>query len=95
MAGPIPVKLSGSGKLEDNVFSLMSDIQLTKIPELVKQAQEKIKDMEGAKIDHVYATLTLIPKGADDKVNIRVPVKGTRASKMLMTNGKGVLKSFN
>lgn len=92
---PVPVELSGSGKLEDNIFSLMNDIDLTKIPGLVKEAQEKTKDLEGAKIDHVYATLTLIPKGKDDKVNIRVPVSGTRKSKTLMANGKGVVKSFN
>lgn len=91
---PVPVKLSGSGKLEDNVFSLVNDLDVTKIPGLMKEIEEKTKDLEGAKINHAYATLNLFPKGADDKISIRISAVGTRKTKTLVANGKGVVKSF-
>lgn len=89
-----PVKLMGNGKLEDNIFRL-DEVNLLAIPGLVKEAEEKTKDLEGGKIEHVYAILTVVRKNSDDKVTIYVPVQGTRRNKTLMADGKGIVKRFD
>lgn len=46
VAGPVPVKLLGKGKLEDNLFPLQA-VTLDNVPELVKAAQAKVDIPEG------------------------------------------------
>ena len=41
----VPVKISGDVKLEDNLISL-NDVALEKIPDLVREAMERSKDLE-------------------------------------------------
>lgn len=90
---PQPIELKGTGKLEDNLFSL-EEANLQAIPNLVKEAMKRGKDIEGAKVEHVYAETTAERKTAADKVMIYIPVEGTHAKKTLTANGKGTVKGF-
>jgi hypothetical protein len=49
LAGPNPVKIIGNGKIADNVFPL-KDVNLDGLPDLTKEVQEKLKDVEGGKM---------------------------------------------
>ncbi len=46
---PVPVRLFGGGKLEDNLFSL-KEVNIDGLPELTSEIMEKLKDVEGAKM---------------------------------------------
>ena len=90
---PQPIELKGTGKLEDNLFSL-EEANLQAIPNLVKEAMTRSKDIDGAKVEHVYAETTTERRRPEDKVAVYVTVEGTRGSKTLIADGKGKVKSF-
>ena len=90
---PQPIELKGTGKLEDNLFSL-EEANLLAIPNLVKEAMTRGKDIEGAKVEHVYAETTTERRRPEDKVAVYVTVEGPRGSKTLIADGKGKVKSF-
>jgi hypothetical protein len=46
MAPPSPVRIIGSGKIDENVFPL-KDVNLDGLPDLTKEILEKLKDVEG------------------------------------------------
>ena len=43
---PVPVKIIGNGKIEDNVFRL-SEVNLAALPKLTEEIMGKLKDIEG------------------------------------------------
>jgi len=49
LSDPAPVKIMGSGKIEDNVFRL-SEVNLAALPKLTEEIREKLKDVEGGSI---------------------------------------------
>lgn len=46
LSPPNPVKIIGSGKIEDNVFPL-KDVNIVGLPDLTKEIMAKLKDVEG------------------------------------------------
>lgn len=79
----LPVKLSGSGKLEDNLFKL-NDVALEKIPELVRDAMERSKDLENPK-----PSLVRIELSRDGKIEIHSNISSDRKSAYLVSDAKG------
>lgn len=71
-----PVKLYGSGKLEDNLFSL-SDVNIDAVSTLFDEAQNQVKekDIEGAKDPYMIIKKNL---PFTNKVIWRVYMSGTR-----------------
>ncbi|HEX8249736.1 MAG TPA: hypothetical protein VF599_16275 [Pyrinomonadaceae bacterium] len=82
---PVPVRLYGGGSLEQNLFKL-KEVNLAKIPELIDEAREKSKDLEGAKITHVVIKKDL---PFSNKVKIRIYLSGTRKSAWLVADATG------
>lgn len=82
---PVPVRLSGSGSLEQNLFKL-KEVNLARIPELIDEAREKSQDLEGAKVSHVIIKKDL---PFSNKIKIRVYVSGTRKSAWLVADADG------
>ena len=82
---PVPVRLYGGGSLEQNLFKL-KEVSLAKIPELIDEAREKSKDLEGAKVTHVVIKKDL---PFSNKVKIRVYLSGTRKSAWLVADANG------
>ncbi|HEX8734439.1 MAG TPA: hypothetical protein VF721_03900 [Pyrinomonadaceae bacterium] len=82
---PVPVRLIGGGNLEENLFKL-KEVNLAKIPELIDEAREKSKDLEGAKVSHVIVKKDL---PFSNKIKIRVYLSGTRKSAWLVANASG------
>lgn len=70
LRGPIPVELRGSGTLEANLFPL-SSVELEKLPELVREALNRI-DREHGKVKRMVVRRSL---PADEAVGIRVYVE--------------------
>lgn len=85
ISDPIPVRLYGGGNLEQNLFKL-KEVNLAKIPELIDEAREKSKDLEGAKVSHVIVKKDL---PFSNKVKIRVYLSGTRKSAWLVADASG------
>lgn len=85
----VPVKLSGPGKLEDNLINL-NDVALDKIPELVREALARSKDLEGAKAVQVRVAPDIM-KG---KPQISVDIVATRKNAMLVSDEKGKIISY-
>jgi hypothetical protein len=85
IAEPVPVRLMGGGSLEQNLFNL-KEVNLAKIPELIDEAREKSKDLEGAKVTHVVVKKDL---PFSNKVKIRVYLSGTRKSAWLVADASG------
>jgi len=84
----VPVQIIGSGNLEDNLFKL-NDVAIEKIPELVREAMERSKDLENPKILVVQIVLstTGIPQ-------ILVNVNSTRKNAMMTCDFKGNIISY-
>lgn len=49
LSPPSPVKIIGSGKIADNVFPL-KDVNFAGLPDLTKEVEDKVKDVEGGKM---------------------------------------------
>lgn len=79
----LPVKISGSGKLEDNLFNL-KDVALEKIPELMRDAMERSKDLENPQPSSVRIELN-----HEGKVEIDLNVNSTRKNAFLVADAKG------
>ena len=79
----VPVKISGSGKLEDNLFNI-NDVATEKIPDLVREAMERSKDLEDPKPSLVR--LELDHKG---KPEINVSISSTRKNALMVCDAKG------
>lgn len=47
---PVPVKITGSGNIADNIIPL-KDLHFEKLPDIYKALEEKIKDKKDVKID--------------------------------------------
>jgi hypothetical protein len=84
ISAPIPVRLHGSGNLEDNLFNL-DDVAFDRIPALVAEAMEKMP-IEGGHVTHIWVRRDL-PFTKD--IRIFVYVDGTRKDGMLKADGKG------
>jgi len=46
LGSPVPVKIMGNGKIEDNVFPI-SEVNLAALPKLTEEIMGKLKDVEG------------------------------------------------
>jgi len=46
LGSPVPVKIMGNGKIEDNVFPL-SEVNLAALPKLTEEIMGKLKEVEG------------------------------------------------
>ena len=46
LGSPVPVKIMGNGKIEDNVFPI-SEVNLAALPKLTEEIMAKLKDVEG------------------------------------------------
>jgi len=79
----VPVKISGSGKLEDNLFKL-DDIALEKIPELMRDTMERSKDLEDPK-----PSLVRIDLNHQGKVEIHLNVNSARKNAYMVCDAKG------
>ena len=49
-----PVQLSGKGKAVDNCISL-NKLDFAKVPQMYKAMEDKLKDIEGTKIDDYFS----------------------------------------
>lgn len=74
--GPVPVKLMGTGKLEDNLFPLDA-AKLGAVPALVDAAKAKVK-IPGAKLDRVLLKRNL-PESMDIQFRVFFKVNGREA----------------
>ena len=79
----VPVKISGSGKLEDNLFKL-DDMPLEKIPDLVREAMERSKDLEEPK-----PSLVRLDLNHQGKPEIHVSITSTRKNALMVCDAKG------
>jgi hypothetical protein len=84
ISAPIPVRLHGSGRLEDNLFDL-DEVAFDRIPALVAEAMEKMP-IEGGHVTHIWVKRDL-PFSKD--VRIIVYLDGTRKGGRLKADGKG------
>lgn len=85
----LPVKISGFGKLEDNLFKL-NGVALEKIPELVREAMERSKDLENPKPSGVR-----IDRNSSGKVEIHLNVNSTRKNAYLVCDAKGNIIKYD
>ena len=92
----IPVKLSGPGKLEDNLFNL-NDVALEKIPELVKDALERSKDLENPKVSIVRIALnpSFIDQKNENKPEISINIEGTRKNAAMKADAQGKVLDYH
>ena len=92
----IPVKLSGPGKLKDNLFNL-NDVALEKIPELVKDALERSKDLENPKVSIVRIALdpSFITQKSKNKPEIRINIEGTRKNASMTADAQGKVLDYH
>lgn len=83
-SGPTPVKLVGSGKLEDNVFDF-AELNMLAIPDLVKEAEAKAKEQqfENAQISAIQI------RREDEKANILIYIKSDRKSARITADHTG------
>ncbi len=90
VTGPIPVKLSGGGKLDRNLFTL-DDVALDKLPAMTAEALEKSK-IEDGKITHV-----IVRRGLpfSPKVVVRVYVDSPRKDGFVEFSETGVIGKIN
>ncbi len=87
---PVPVKLSGDGKISDNLINL-DEIAYKAVPEMMKIADEKAKSIEGGKAGtHIYFAFT---PTFNTKL-FRTDVEGTRESYGLTFDKDGKLKEY-
>ena len=88
VSGPEPVKLSGGGKLEDNLFSL-ADVNFSSMPEVSKAALART-NIEGGEL-----TSMSIKRNLPFSPNIvwRVFVNGTRKDASLELDAAGNIKT--
>lgn len=84
----VPVKLSGPGKLEDNLFKL-DDVALEKIPELVREAMERSKDLENPK-----PSLVRIELSSDGKIEVHANISSDRKNAYLVSDAKGKIIEY-
>lgn len=82
LSDPIPVQLSGSGSLKENVFP-MSSVDFGVVPKLIKAANKV--DIEGREISTILLGRSIITGAIQWSVNI----SGTRESKQLRANAQG------
>lgn len=50
--GPVPIRLSGAGHLEQNLFSV-SAVDLDAIPDVVRQAKSRLSEIEGGQVNYL------------------------------------------
>jgi len=50
--GPVPVRLSGAGHLERNLFSV-SAVNLDQLPRVVRDAKDRLSDIQGGEVSYV------------------------------------------
>lgn len=82
--GPMPVKLYGSGKLEDNLYD-WDEVAWETIPDLVKQTIKKVRMEHG----HVGGVTVKRDLPSHPRVEILVHVSGTREEGELRADAKG------
>lgn len=84
----VPVKISGDGKLEDNLISL-NDVALEKIPDLVRESMERSKDLENPK-----PSLVRIELDHKGKPEINVSINSTRKNALMVWTPKAMLSGI-
>lgn len=84
VSGPVPVKLQGKGKLEDNLFPL-EDVKLDALPSIVARALDA-SPVEKAKVSHVRIKRNL-PEEMD--IIIRVHLTSARADAFVDADADG------
>jgi hypothetical protein len=91
VSGPVPVKLTGSGELADNLFAA-SEIAWDKLPAMMDQAKTEIPPTEGSTgVTHIIIQKNL-PFDNDTVVNVYVG-SGTRGGGGYVSfKGDGTLK---
>jgi len=95
LQGPIPVRLYGGGKLEDNLFD-WDQVAVDRIPALVKTAKEKVP-LEGGKVievkvrqdEEVHIDLQHGGPPMIQVLRIHVALEGTRRIGALVADAKG------
>lgn len=90
LSEPAPVKIIGSGKIEDNVFPL-KDVNFGGLPALTKEILEKMKDVEGGNFTG-YVVKRGLPFNKD--VEINPLASGTRKSVYIDADKNAKLKKF-
>ena len=89
---PIPVRISGDGRMKDNTFPL-NEIKFANIAKIAQTFSEKAKEVEAedTEVDHVYYSL-FVPTG--EKKWYTGDIKTSRAEYEFEFNKDGSLKSF-
>ncbi len=88
--GPNPVKITGSGNMEDNVQSIDA-IDFSKIPEIYKICETKAKEIDKAKVEKTLIYILDINTGNYRAV---IDVKSDREEYTATFDGKGNLLDF-
>lgn len=93
LSDPKTPKQAGSGDLESSLFDL-DEVALDKIPDLVKEAQEKTADMEGKYTDkHLGVSIKRgLPATKDVQINVIVTANKKKAR--LIADKNGNVKEF-
>ena len=89
---PVPVRISGDGRMKDNVFPL-NEIKFANIAKIAQTFSEKATEVgaEETTVDHVYYSL-FVPTG--EKKWYTSDIKTPRAEYEFEFNKDGSLKSF-
>jgi hypothetical protein len=78
VSGPEPVKLTGDGNLEENLFSV-TEVAWEKLPDLFEQAKASIGELEGSTGVTHFIVKKNLPFDSDTVINIYID-GGTRSS---------------
>jgi len=78
VSGPEPVKLTGDGSLEENLFAV-TEVAWEKLPELFEQAKASIGELEGSTGVTHFIVKKNLPFDGDTVINIYID-GGTRTS---------------
>jgi hypothetical protein len=76
--GPTPVKLTGDGSLEENLFAA-SEVAWDKLPDLFEQAKTSIGELEGSTGVTHFIVKKNLPFDSDTVINVYID-GGTRSS---------------
>ena len=76
--GPTPVKLTGDGSLEENLFAA-SEVAWEKLPDLFEQAKTSIGELEGSTGVTHFIVKKNLPFDSDTVINVYID-GGTRSS---------------
>lgn len=87
VTGPTPVTVSGSGKLEDNLFDL-DEVNFAATPALAKEAVSRL-NIEGGEV-HIMVIRRNLPFSKD--IRWHVSVEGTRRKGFADADKNGVIK---